>query len=101
MWCSLREDGLVVSASDLTLKHGVTVSGRWNMLGVLDALPEIDAAGNLTAEAVEAAQGNVLPSASAFGELMLQLTPAIRGLLGRPHTAYGMTPVLIFREITA
>ncbi len=92
VWCSLREDDLVVSASDLTLKHGATVSGRWNMLGVLDATPEpstlLDNAGALT-------------GASAFGELMLHLTPAIRGILGRPQSDYGMTPLMIFREITA
>ena len=99
VWCSLREDGLVVSASDLTLKHGVTVSGRWNMLGVLDAMPEIDAAGEVTPSGIEAAQDLISFGASPFGDLMLHLTPAIRGLLGRPANAYGMTPLLIFREI--
>ena len=90
VWSSLSEENLVVSAPDLTLKHGVTVAGHWTMLGVLDALPEP----NSVPDAAQA-----LVAASAFGELMLHLTPAIRGLLGRPERDYGMTPLMIFREI--
>ena len=55
VWCSLREDGLVVSASDLTLKHGATVPGQWTVVGVLDAFPEQDASGNITLAGYEAA----------------------------------------------
>jgi len=80
-WCSLREDGLVVSASDLTLKHGVTISGQWTMVGVLDAVPDADGP-----------QGNGgLPNlgASPLSELMQTLTPAFRTILGRPTQDYG------------
>lgn len=100
-WCSLREDGLVVSASDLTLKHGVTVAGRWTMVGVLDALPEMDAAGIPTGAAIEDIKNSAALTASPFGDLMQSLTPAIRALLGRPPQAYGMTPLVIFRTVTS
>ena len=99
VWCSLREDGLVVSASDLTLKHGATVSGRWNMLGVLDALPDGNEADKSTG--LEAFGVGDPFGPSPFGDLMLTMTPAVRGLLGRPSSAYGMTPLMIFREISS
>lgn len=101
VWCSLREDGMVVSASDLTLKHGMTVSGRWTMVGVLDALPDLDKDGNATENAIQTLAEAPLLSASSFDGIMTNLTPAIRGLLGRPLHAYGMTPLVIFRQVTA
>ena len=48
VWTSLKEDALIVSAADLTLKHGTAIAGTWNMLGILDALPDHNAAGELT-----------------------------------------------------
>lgn len=101
VWCSLKEEGLVVSASDLTLKHGLTVSGVWTMVGVLDALPEVDINGMPTATALSEIIDTQAVGVSPIGELMQHLTPAIRGILGRPSTAYGITPLVIFRQVTA
>jgi len=98
-WCSLREDGLVVSASDLTLKHGTTVSGRWTMVGVLDALAEIGPDGLATQSALDARKETQAVGVGPMGDLMQSLTPAIRGLLGRPNQAHGITPLVIFRKI--
>ena len=99
-WCSLQESGLIISASDLTLKHGVVVSGTWTMVGVLDALPDLNADGTATGAMIEAHVQAQSLGTSPFGELMQHLTPAIRVLLGRPVHAYGMTPLVIFREIS-
>lgn len=101
VWCSLREEGLVISASDLTLKHGVTVSGQWTMVGVLDALPEAGASGAPSEAALAEFGSSAAAGTAPFSELMFHLTPAIRGLLGRPFLAYGLTPLVIFRQITA
>jgi len=100
VWCSLREDGLIVSASDLTLKHGVMVSGRWTMVGVLDAYPEVDVEGKATTTDAEAVTASRIAGGSPLGELMVSLMPAIRGLLGRPQQAHGITPLVIFREVS-
>ncbi len=100
VWCSLREDGLVVSASDLTLKHGITVSGKWTIVGVLDALAEISQDGMATQEAIDAAKQPQAIGAEPMGELMQALTPAIRGLLGRPAQSHGITPLVVFREVS-
>ena len=99
IWSSLREDSLVMNASELLLKHGVGISGTWSMLGVLDALPND---GDVPMEAYMLEQ--TLAGASLGGlvsEILGNLAPMTRLLLGRPAGSYGMTPLLIFREISA
>ncbi|CAA9503074.1 MAG: hypothetical protein AVDCRST_MAG31-505 [uncultured Sphingomonas sp.] len=75
VWTSLREEGLVVSAADLILKHGAAVAGEWSMLGVLDAFPDLDADGNLTPSGVEGALSALSLSDSPFGQVMYQMMP--------------------------
>lgn len=90
VWCSLKLDGLVTSPSDLILKHGVEIPGEWAMLGILDAMPDpLD-------------QSDPDPNDMTHGiaaMLITLLAPPTRTLLGRPGYAYGMTPLLIFREV--
>jgi hypothetical protein len=100
LWASLRDDGMMVSASDLTLKHGVSVAGQWNMLGVLDAFPDMDAEGNITPSGVEGIASASSLSDSPFGQMLDAMMPHIRPMLGRPYHAHGMTPLLVFREIS-
>lgn len=98
IWSSLRENDLIVSASDLMLKHGVQISGAWNMVGILDALPETRAD-----ESDLGAKASRLLAATSLGTLgvvIAEMVPHIRTVLGRPASAYGMTPLLIFREVT-
>ena len=94
IWCVLRDESLVIPSSDLLLKHGVSVPGTWNMLGILDALPDNGADGETLSQSAAA---DLL---GALGPLVGGLAPAIRATLGRPAEAYGMTPLLIFREIS-
>jgi hypothetical protein len=100
VWTSLKEDALVVSAADLTLKHGTAIAGTWNMLGILDALPDHNAAGELTVSGEDSRTGSEKLADSPFGEMMNHIMPFLRPLLGRPFSAYGMTPILIFREVS-
>jgi hypothetical protein len=112
VWCSLREDSLLVAPSDLFLKHGVHVSGTWNILGILDALPDEDL-GEITPENVqlEFQQAQSAMPQGEFGGIMTLVTqgfggfidgmaPFVRMLLGRPSRAHGFTPLLIFREVS-
>ncbi len=44
VWCCLRSDGMTTPADDLLLKHGAAVSGKWSLVGILDAFathPEV------------------------------------------------------------
>ncbi|TCT35361.1 hypothetical protein [Martelella mediterranea] len=107
-WASLREDGLVVSSSDLFLKHGVTLPGEWFVLGILDAIPGIDdeesfVAGDTSAQNASQSREPSYPSAieqSVFAALIDQLVPAAKTLLGRRGDQYGVTPLMIFRQVS-
>ncbi|MDT0577183.1 hypothetical protein RM533_13565, partial [Croceicoccus sp. F390] len=39
-WASLDANHMVGSSSDLLLKHGNAIPGKWHMLGILDAKPD-------------------------------------------------------------
>jgi hypothetical protein len=93
-WGTLDERYIVGQASDLVLKHGVVVPGDWFMLGICDAFPsqhpsqeDIDAVAQI--------------AGSFVGEVASKLAPATRQALGRPEWSYRVTPLLIFREISA
>lgn len=99
LWCSLREDSMSVASSDMLLKHGVTLGGRWNVLGILDALPEGEGD---DADSVDEALRQALGlTDNALGQMMTALVPMAKKALGRPPHAYGITPLLIFREVSA
>lgn len=100
VWSSLREDALVVSSADLILKHGAAIAGEWAMLGICDAFPDADASGQLTESGIAGAMSTLSLRDSPFGQLMYDVMPSLRPMLGRPFSAYGMTPLLIFREIS-
>lgn len=90
VWSSLRNESLLIPPSDLMLNHGAGLSGIWNMVGILDALPEIQQ---------ESAQEIITTAANPLVEVMSRLGPLTRTMLGRPDSSYGMTPLVIFREV--
>lgn len=94
VWCSLNQDGLTGAVSDITLKHGTEIPGKWSMLGILDAKSKL---------AFETQPQQPDPDFSEGKEIadkMLRLiAPIARSFLGRPDDHYGMTPLLIFRSI--
>lgn len=96
VWCSLQENNMITPSSELLLKHGANVSGEWSMLGVLDALPAGEEDNDLhqTLSTLELAS-------SPMGQMMIALQPLLNIGLGRPASAYGVTPLLIFRSVIA
>jgi hypothetical protein len=95
VWCSLRDDSLIGASSDLLLKHGAALSGTWNILGVLDAVPDSFAAGET---GLDERQMQAF-SSEVGAQAMLMLSPIARAMLGRPAQAFGLTPLLIFRRV--
>jgi hypothetical protein len=93
IWCSLREESLVVSSADLVLKHGTVLTGTWTIVGILDAMPE-----HLDPQSPD--PSSVLDDAP-LAHPARTLGPLVRQLMGRPAQAYGITPLLIFREVSA
>lgn len=99
-WCTLSADALVGMSTDLVLKHGSYIEGEWKMLGVLDGLPDYghdpEMPGKLT-DAEEAIKGL---AGTAIGKLLAHLSPLTRNLLGRPRGTFGLTPLLIYRNVS-
>jgi hypothetical protein len=107
-WGSLNEANLVVDSSDIFLKHGVHLPGTWNVLGVLDALPSIRDNREEAMRNYANAQNRVVTSdfgafetisTGGVSALIDGIVPMIRLLLGRRDHQYGVTPLLIFREV--
>ncbi len=91
VWCSLSQDGMSTLASDITLKHGTQIPGEWYALGILDAKPERSA---YTEEEPDFSDGQEIAA-----KMMTLLGPTTKNLLGRPEGYFGITPLLIFREV--
>lgn len=92
VWCTVDASGLAMPASDIALKHGLSVPGRWAMLGILDALPEnVD----------EEIRQQTPDGSEMLAKLYESMVPMLRTMLGRPKDAYGVTPLMIFREVIA
>ncbi len=100
VWASLQDSNMVVSAADLVLKHGVAVAGEWRMVGILDALPDEDPSGQMTQSGVDGLVRSMTVGDGAFGQMMLQMMPHLRPMMGRPFQAHGMTPLIIYRLIS-
>jgi hypothetical protein len=89
-WGTLRNEFLVTPSADLMLSHGASIAGTWSAVGILDARPD---------SGVDAQESPA--SVNATYQIIRGLGPVARTLLGRPSGSYGVTPLLIFREIPA
>jgi hypothetical protein len=90
-WCTLLAEGLSTSTNDLMLKHGASIPGDWTVLGVLDSLPRVSPENAPAPDFTDMEEIGV--------KLMDTFVLSTRNMLGRPAGAYGLTPLLIFREI--
>ena len=94
-WAPVKERSLVAPMTELILKHGPKIAGQWSMVGILDALPWEENAEMTAMEMVRIGMlGDSVPN------LALNLAGPIRQMMGRPLLSYGITPLLIFREIS-
>ena len=81
-------DGLSLSPDDLLLKHGFFIAGEWKVLGILDALPDSD---NLNIDY------SFLPE---FQKTLANYSTIVRPRFGRDPDSFGITPLMIFREVS-
>jgi hypothetical protein len=89
LWSSLLPESLTIPTSDLTLKYGGTVSGRWNLLYLLDAWADSGDPPDIS-----------FWSAGAMMDGILTAMHGLRTLMGRPSNWVGITPLMIFRDIS-
>lgn len=91
-WGLLKTEGLLGSSSDFALKFGGSIPGDWSMIGLLEALP---GGSDQPLDILQTTQLDQVGDA-----LFMHLEPLTRQLLGRPSNAYGVTPLIILREVT-
>jgi hypothetical protein len=88
LWASLEPENLLLPPADIVLKHGGTVGGSWKILFILDAYPSRDSTPELRSWDAGQATDGVM---NAIHELRKQI--------GRPFEWYGVTPLMVYREI--
>ena len=99
-WANLKEEHLIGGGSDLILKHGMDIPGEWHMLGILDAHPDLGGQAAVEANnAINFADPLRLQSNSLVGQLAAIMSPIFRVLVGRPGSNFGITPLMIFRQV--
>lgn len=94
VWGPAAEGAMVSLMGDLVLQHGPKIAGEWSLLGILDARPFEIEEQMTPMEMVRT--GMTMENVS---RVPLQLAPYIRQALGRPLLSYGVTPLLIYREV--
>lgn len=100
LWAGLGASYLTVAAEDIFLQHGVLISGEWHMLGVVDAIPGPYGEPDATISIFDAIREED-PGTELLARVLPTLVPFTKQTLGRPETAYGITPLLIFREVSS
>lgn len=85
IWMTLSRSEMINSAHDINFKHGEFMSGKWYVLGVLDAVP-FDGFTYHTEK-------------NELRDLISQTTGMLKEQFGRPNNAFGMTPIAIFRVL--
>lgn len=91
-WGLLKDEGLIGSPSDFALKFGSSIPGEWAMIGVLEAFPGESKSPDDILQTTQLDQ--------VCDALFMHLEPVTRQLLGRPAQAYGLTPLMIMRQVT-
>ncbi|BCX74796.1 DUF6414 family protein [Acinetobacter sp. Tol 5] len=86
IWMTLSRSEMINNAHDINFKHGEFMSGKWYVLGVLDAIPYDDGFTYHTEK-------------NELRNLISQTTNMLKEQFGRPNNAFGMTPVAIFRVL--
>jgi hypothetical protein len=89
----LDPDYLIGGATDLNLKHGLRVTGEWHVLGIVDCEP---GSGDVTSEEIGRLCGG---GDNVFSDSVVNLWHEFREVLGRPDDCWGLTPLVIMREV--
>lgn len=92
-WSAIDRASIVGGSTHLHLKYGPTISGEWHMIGILDCMPS-----PMTDDG--ATIGRFCGGAeNSFAETLLAVLRELRILMGRPEECYGITPLILMREI--
>jgi len=95
IWCTLRPEGMITPPSEILLKHGTVIGGRWHLLGIKDA-DRMEEASEVMKQAEKFTL--MFPASRFLGE-MISTSAYLQAWLGRPASSFGITPLAIFRQI--
>lgn len=95
-WFSVKREFLSLYDLDVPLKFPTHISGPWNVLGVVDAMPN-DHVEGIEPVLARNIDGLIPPMVLH----MMQLTGATVGMFGRPLQAYGLSPLVVFRRVSS
>jgi len=88
LWASLDPQNLLLPPADIVLKHGGVLGGSWKVLFILDAYPSETTAPEVPSwNAGQATDG------------VMNAIHVLRTQIGRPFNWYGVTPLMVYREI--
>lgn len=91
---SVKRDYLTLYDLDIPLKFPTHISGVWNILAVIDAMPNDHVEG--LQRVISRQIDGLIPSMVLN---MMQLTGATAALFGRPLPAYGLSPLSVYRQV--
>lgn len=88
-WGSLHPEFMVAGSDQILLRHGCQILELWDCIGVIDTFaegkkPEEDSLFNAGQEAAAGVR---------------TILKGLREMFGRPYTAHGIVPLLIFRRL--
>jgi len=95
IWSLLQPEYMTVPAGEIMMKHGAVVEGKWHILGIKDGEPTKSVDNFLE---IQKKLSTAYPLHPFINET-LTTSHFVRGWVGRPIECYGVTPILIFREI--
>ena len=91
-WSTIDPAFVIGSATDLHLKHGLLIAGTWHVIGILDCLPTLT-------EPDLSDVGVICGTDPSFSQGVIGMIQAHRNAMGRPSDCYGVTPLIIMRQV--
>lgn len=104
VWGTINPHHMVGTVGDLILKHGAKVPGSWSVVGILDGVPfelreeddDYEDHDDILSISDRIKMGMIGENVWKVG---IDMAGPARQALGRPLNSYGITPLVVFREI--
>ncbi|ECD4561003.1 hypothetical protein E1A17_24570 [Salmonella enterica subsp. enterica serovar Newport] len=90
IWMSINKDFMGINIDDILLKYGHHIPGKWHVIGIIDALPDI----------LQPPSEEEIIAEDDIRSFIIEISTTIRDLVGRKSDSYGLTPIMIFREVS-
>ncbi|EKZ5661560.1 hypothetical protein REX01_000691 [Klebsiella aerogenes] len=89
IWMTIDRENFTINPDDMALKYGGGIPGEWFVLGLVDALPNY----------MYNDDGDLELPLNPIKDGLKEMLSGIQEMAGRSSSAYGMTPIILFRKI--